>query len=516
MKLRLPNNITILGENNQAIKDNRDVIIENKIENETLSISITADTTPLCFIKFEWFLSNNEQHDFNSIKVLGDAWERGYGDLEWQRIDDDRCMPWYCIVSNGSDSIQNYDNRFTECFGVKVRPSAFCYWKYTSNVLTLVLDIRNGSKGVLLHGRTLSVAEVIFADYKAISAYSAVSNFCNILCTSAVLPKFPVFGFNDWYFSYGNSDKEMILNSTRMLTERCDEYANTPYMVIDDGWQINFNDGPWHLANPRFGDMSSVAKNIADMGVHPGIWIRPLQQKAESHDIPDSWRLSHNKEALDPSNSEVLKYISDCLTRIVGWGFKLIKYDFVTYDIFLKWGFECSDSLIYGDWQFQDTSRTTAEIILGLYKTIRQAAGDTILIGCNTISHLCAGLVELNRTGDDTSGKEWERTLKMGVNTLAFRSTHNKAFYIADADCVGITDDIPFYLNEKWLYALSVSGSPMFVSMPVATSDAIKQTVHNALRINSIQTDSLIPLDWMETKTPSQWLLNGEQIQITW
>ena len=50
------------------------------------------------------------------------------------------------------------------------------------------------------------------------------------------------------------------------------------------------------------------------------------------------------------------------------------------------------------------------------------------------LSHLAAGLVELQRTGDDTSGRDWARTKKMGVNTLAYRMPQNRAFYIDDPD----------------------------------------------------------------------------------
>jgi alpha-galactosidase len=42
-----------------------------------------------------------------------------------------------------------------------------------------------------------------------------------------------------------------------------------------------------------------------------------------------------------------------------------------------------------GAWAFADRSRTTAEIIRGLYATIRAAAGEEVMIiGCNTIGHL--------------------------------------------------------------------------------------------------------------------------------
>ena len=59
-------------------------------------------------------------------------------------------------------------------------------------------------------------------------------------------------------------------------------------------------------------------------------------------------------------------------------------------------------------------SKTNAEVILYLYRSIRDAATDMYVIGCNTVSHLAAGVFELNRIGDDTSGKEWDRTKENG------------------------------------------------------------------------------------------------------
>ncbi len=90
-----------------------------------------------------------------------------------------------------------------------------------------------------------------------------------------------------------------------------------------------------------------------------------------------------------------------------------------------------------------------------LYRTIRQAAGDSLVIGCNTVSHLSAGHFEICRVGDDTSGTEWPRTRKMGVNTLAFRGPQHGAFYVADADCVGVTNAVPWSLTRQWLDLLA-------------------------------------------------------------
>ena len=34
-------------------------------------------------------------------RILGDAWERGYGDLQWRTLQPDRALPWYVLISGG-------------------------------------------------------------------------------------------------------------------------------------------------------------------------------------------------------------------------------------------------------------------------------------------------------------------------------------------------------------------------------------------------------------------------------
>ena len=80
------------------------------------------------------------------------------------------------------------------------------------------------------------------------------------------------------------------------------------------------------------------------------------------------------------------------------------------------------------------------EVVLEMYRTIHDhCAPGTVVLGCNVIGHLAAGLVHMNRTGDDTSGVAWDRTRKMGVNTLAFRMLHHGAFYAAASSQVRIS-----------------------------------------------------------------------------
>ena len=153
--------------------------------------------------------------------------------------------------------------------------------------------------------------------------------------------------------------------------------------------------------------------------------------------------------------------------------------------------------------------------MLELYRLIREEAGDMAVIGCNTVSHLCAGLVELNRTGDDTSGKEWDRTLKMGVNTLAFRLAQNGAFYMVDADCVGMLKNyVPWEKNRQWLELLSKSNTALFLSCCEAT-DEQKKDIKAAYRAAQVK-HTIRPVDWMQTKTPAVWEIDGETVRFDW
>jgi len=130
---------------------------------------------------------------------------------------------------------------------------------------------------------------------------------------------------------------------------------------------------------------------------------------------------------------------------------------------------------------------------------------------------LSAGVFELNRIGDDTSGKDWDRTRKMGINTLGFRIPQHNTFYATDADCVGLTNDIPWEKNSQWLQLLAESGTPLFVSpQPDALGDvqkaAIKLAYTQAASVQPIGE----PLDWKTNSQPSKWRLNGREVSFFW
>ena len=207
------------------------------------------------------------------------------------------------------------------------------------------------------------------------------------------------------------------------------------------------------------------------------------------------------------------------VARMRAWGFELIKHDFSTYDIFGKWGFEMGAELTEPGWHFADRSLTNAEIILRLYKTLRDAAGDALLLGCNTIGHLGAGLFEVQRIGDDTSGRQWERTRRMGINTLAFRLAQNGTFFTCDADCAAHTDQTPWEYDRQFLDLVSRSGTALFVSINPLTVTAeqkvwLKQSMQRALTKNPDL--SCEATDWLRTTCPREWQFNGSTTHYHW
>lgn len=490
--------VTAKWENDDYNLD--DINVKLNQDNEHLAIFLTAQTSKVKWIKLRW---NNLSWDKN-VRFLGDAWERGYGDMEWKGMNPNRFMPWYFCAKSEAKSI---------CYGVKVRPSAMCFWQVDSLGMTLFLDVRCGGRGVNLKGRVIKLADVIACEMRDCTSFEAMQEFCGQMCEDPILPKYPVYGSNNWYYAYGKSSESEILADCDYILNLTKDIENKPYMVIDDCWQEHhrlneYNGGPWTKGNEKFPDMKALAEKLVQKGVRPGIWVRLLLNEDEN--IKNEWRLSHNN-CIDPTNPEALNYIKEDIKRICNWGYTLIKHDFSTFDLFGKWGFQMSPLVTDDGWHFYDDSLTSAEVVKLLYKAILDASveasnGEALILGCNTIGHLGAGYMHINRTGDDTSGVIWERTRFMGVNTLAFRLPQHGKFYEIDADCVGIDGGISWSMNKQWADVLAKSGTPLFISVrPNILDETEKQELHEILKVASKQEHHVIPVDWEETTCPEHW-----------
>jgi alpha-galactosidase len=496
----------------------KDLRVELKKKDDNIVVEIQSPESEISEVTLHWKRTGN-----SFSNVMNDAWERTYGDASWHKLSASEILPWYFLEFNGNK---------TNGFGVKTGASSFCSWQINQEALSLTMDTRNGGNGVFLGDRKLIAAEIItIKSLPTESSFKTLQRFTKKMCDKPRMPAKPVYGINDWYFTYGNNSEKLIIQLTEMMAPMADGLENRPFSVIDAGWFIAAPSSPndtsgWgdrmDQPNAKFGDMSRVAEKIKKTGMRPGIWTRPL---CGSYKDPKSLMLplingrEENNPILDPSILENLERIKNYFKLYNTWGYELVKFDYTSDDIFGKWGFQMlkDKSMSTPGWQMHDNTKTNAEIVLNLYKTIREAAGETYVIGCNTFSHLSAGLFELNRIGDDTSGNEWDRTRKMGVNTLAFRGAQHGAFYAVDPDCVGLTTKIPWNKNKQWMELVAKSGTTLFISaQPEATGTEQKTFIKECFRLASQNQPLGEPLDWMENPVPQKWKLNGEIITFNW
>lgn len=433
--------------------------------------------------------------------ALGDAWERSYGDLAWQHLQPERALPWYAML---------YSHGLTLGLGVKTGAASLAFWQADPAGISLWLDLRNGGNGVLLGDRALTAATLVtVAGSSGESAFAVTRRLCQAMAAGTPRPTHrgsmlvdTIYGSNDWYYAYGQNTPAGILRDADLMAALAPANAPRPFTVIDDGYQ-----------DPaRFPSMPRLAEDIRHRGVRPGIWIRPLRAPA---DTPANLLLPAARyagpaadapSAFDPTLPEALARITAVAAEAVAWGYDLIKHDFTTFELFGQWGSQMGASPTRGNWHLHDRTRTNAEVLTDLYRALRTACGDDrIILGCNTIGHLSAGIFDASRTGDDTSGRDWERTRRLGVNTLAFRLPQHGVLHAVDADCVALTPDVPWSMSRQWLDVVVRSGTVLLVSPdPRSIGSDQKQALRDAFA-TCVRKPSAEPLDWQQSRTPAAW-----------
>jgi alpha-galactosidase len=456
--LRPPNSVTAYTGPGTAVPlahstsgwSGKGISVSTKVDAATLSIAMTAPGVALERVHLRWRMPVAAD-----LLVFGDAWERSYGDLSWRGLVPERVLPWYFAAAAPGGTVHSY--------GVKTGAGALCFWQVDRDGVSLWLDTRNGGSGVLLDEEQLLAATIVARRGEAgENVTEALRAFCRQMCSRPTPLTHCVYGFNDWYYAYGRNTAAQILADTELLQTLSVGNPARPFCVIDDGWE----DGS------RFPSMAKLAEQIKARDVRPGLWIRPTLAAAGTPAkllLPDARFGAHRERAREQAYDLTIPEAREAALRkvkqVTAWRYELVKHDFSTYDLLGQWGFEMGASPTLPGWSFNDRSVTNAQVISDWYRAIRKAcAPETVVLGCNTIGHLGQGWFDIQRTGDDTSGKVWERTRRMGVNTLAYRLPQDRAFFVQDADCVGITADVPWEQNRQWLDVLARSGTAVFVS----------------------------------------------------
>ena len=473
-------------------------------------VSVAAPETPLLWVELRW------PADWpDGARVLCDAWERAYGELGWRAVTETPLFsPWYFLVTSAER---------TDGYGVEVQPNALAGWRLERDALALRLDVSAGGEPVELGSRTLDAVRIVCRrGEKGARAFASGRAFCRLMCPNPRLPKEPVYGYNDWYCAYGENTATNFLLDAAYVSDCAKGLANRPYVVMDDGWQENaaaamqarFGSwesgmGPWTESSARFGmDMKTFCARIAALGARPGLWYRPFRAWPE---VAAARRLRADARYFDPTHPALREEIAADIRRFRAWGFKLVKVDYLTYDVVGVWGPEMGETPFSPSRPrgWRDRSRTSCEVLKDLYGALREAAGDDmVLVGCNALNHLAAGLFELQRVGNDTSGRDWRWTRDHGVNALAFRAVQDRAFFALDADCCGLASAgaIDGRLNRQWLDLLGRSGTALFVSWRRQLADGrVRAAMRAAFARASVGRATCEPLDWTATPHPARW-----------
>jgi alpha-galactosidase len=471
-------------------------------------VSLESPTLPVQRIHLRWKVRFPAD-----VLALGDAWERSYGDLEWRPLQAERALPWYTML---------HSKEQTAGMGVKTGAGSFAFWQVDPSGISLWLDIRNGGNGVQLGDRKLQMATIVtHIGAGGEGAFTATQSLCRAMTEGTKIPGKRgvtsldvIYGSNDWYYAYGKNTQDGILRDADLIRSLAPATGDKPFTVIDDGYQDR----------SRFPSLQKLATEIRSRQVIPGIWIRPLRAAAKTGStllLPAArWNGPASEQAplaYDPTIPEALEAAAAVATEACEWGFDLIKHDFTTFELLGQWGSQMGASPTQGNWHFNDRTLTNAEIVTAMYRRLRASCGEErVILGCNTVGHLSVGIFDASRTGDDVSGKEWERTRRTGVNTLAFRMPQHKTFYSLDADCVPLTPEVPWSMSRQWLEAVANSGSVLLVSPdPRAIGKEQKDALREAFE-RCVHRPSSEPLDWIETRTPHAWRSSVRPYNYDW
>jgi len=294
-------------------------------------------------------------------------------------------------------------------------------------------------------------------------------------------------GWCSWYHYFTEITHEELKKNVSILKRLRDE-KNIPYQFvqIDDGYQKDIGD--WLVTNSKFPEgLAGIIKVIKEAGLVPGIWLAPFSisetssifsehpdwlVKAESGNPKIAYRnWNKNIYALDLSNEKVLEWLRDLFKTLKETGFDYFKIDFLFA------------GAIPGK-RKKDISPIEA-YRLGM-KTIREAIGDSFLLGCGAPLLPSLGFVDGMRIGADTAPYWNEDTIapfpnaKVALRNVVTRYFMHQKWWNNDPDCLLLRNEkIHLSENERRLYSF-VSGA---LSGMILESDDMEFVNENGLNI---------------------------------
>lgn len=431
--------------------------------------------------------------------------ERAYGGEGPHRIGDNRRFESYWFLSMhdpkqktnffiGVSDVPNGIVRF-DCLPIQSHTDGkrVLQWR-------CVIDCRSGVNGVLIpHGSSLHLCTLEMRRWDG-DHFSGLRSFAEEHLAPLRRRRFnTAAGWCSWYAGYATNitEVECVKNLEALAAHR-----EISYFVIDDGWTEGA--GTRDLSSPLADKakfprgMESIAQEIASRGKVPGLWLRPFQAW-ESDDAPE-WA---KQESLDLSNPDAVEWLESLARHIASWGFRFIKLDFLTYDLYHRWGMQFEPKTAV-KCKPVDAAQTNVMMYRRALEAIRRGAGDDVFIlGCNAMLLPSLGIVDAMRVGDDVSAENWDRTVTMGARAVAPMQFLNRTAWLNDPDCVVLHEPMTIARARSWATLVSIAGGAAIVSSKIFELDEARQRILTSTVPPS--NDVFIPHDYPQHNPPRLW-----------
>lgn len=266
-------------------------------------------------------------------------------------------------------------------------------------------------------------------------------------------------GWSSWYQYYLDFNYERMISDLEKSKE-----LDLGYEVfqIDDAWEVDIGD--W-VPNEKFPSLKEVADKIASYGYKPGIWLAPFSISETSSVFKNhrDWLVKNesgvpvvayenwNKKiyALDITHPEAVEWLKNLFVGLKANGFDYFKIDF----------------LFAGAIQGKRYAHNVSPIEAyrkGL-KVIREAVGDSFVLGCGAPLLPSVGLVDGMRISADTAPFWDPNSPDIGypnayyaLRNVITRNFMNNVLWWNDPDCLMLRkEDTQLSDAHRELYAVT-------------------------------------------------------------
>lgn len=265
-------------------------------------------------------------------------------------------------------------------------------------------------------------------------------------------------GWSSWYQYYLDYDYQKMVSDLDKSKE-----LDLGYEVfqIDDAWEVDIGD--W-VPNEKFPSLKEMADKIASYGYKPGIWLAPFSISETSsvfknHPdwlVKDEYGLpvvayeNWNKKiyALDTTHPEAIEWLRKLFITLKESGFDYFKIDFLFA------------GAIQGRRYAENTS--PVEAYRNGLKVIREAVGDSFVLGCGAPLLPSVGFVDGMRIGADTA-PYWDPNAPdigypnayYALRNVITRAFMNNILWWNDPDCLMLRkEDTQLNDAQRELYTL--------------------------------------------------------------